>query len=249
MLNNLWGKIAQRENMTETEYISEPSKYFESIEDREGCRHLRRTICSCELGRYRITRSTTYLQHCGRDIICNSSSQIETLCSTGKNERTCSLLRQTLSFMNTNQSYGTQQSETDLENGPMKYPMAESCYLLGWGQRIMVMSMWTKASRENLLVKSKIWHWTTTLHSWSIFIRCWSGSSQNLEFFKKLWITTGSENIKTEERLLRNNQRITDSHKTNMWSYPTDMIINSKENKKTEVSGCVNTKCNVKDCL
>ena len=27
MLNSLWGKLAQRENMTKTEYISEPSKY------------------------------------------------------------------------------------------------------------------------------------------------------------------------------------------------------------------------------
>ena len=28
MLNSLWGKLAQRENLTGTEYISEPSKFF-----------------------------------------------------------------------------------------------------------------------------------------------------------------------------------------------------------------------------
>ena len=31
MLNSLWGKLAQRENMTKTEYISEPSKYFDLV--------------------------------------------------------------------------------------------------------------------------------------------------------------------------------------------------------------------------
>ncbi|MCG8079176.1 MAG: hypothetical protein JAY75_23495, partial [Candidatus Thiodiazotropha taylori] len=30
-LNNLWGKLAQRDNMTKTEYISEPSTYFELV--------------------------------------------------------------------------------------------------------------------------------------------------------------------------------------------------------------------------
>ena len=28
MLNSLWGKLAQRKNLTRTEYISEPSKFF-----------------------------------------------------------------------------------------------------------------------------------------------------------------------------------------------------------------------------
>ena len=31
MLNSLWGKLAQRENMTKTEYISEPSKFFDLV--------------------------------------------------------------------------------------------------------------------------------------------------------------------------------------------------------------------------
>ena len=31
MLNSLWGKLAQRENMTKTEYNSEPSKYFDLV--------------------------------------------------------------------------------------------------------------------------------------------------------------------------------------------------------------------------
>ena len=31
MLNSLWGKRAQRENMTKTEYIAEPSKYFDLV--------------------------------------------------------------------------------------------------------------------------------------------------------------------------------------------------------------------------
>lgn len=31
MLNSLWGKLAQREKMTKTEYISEPSKYFDLV--------------------------------------------------------------------------------------------------------------------------------------------------------------------------------------------------------------------------
>ena len=31
MLNCLWGKLAQREKMTQTEYISKPSKYFDLI--------------------------------------------------------------------------------------------------------------------------------------------------------------------------------------------------------------------------
>ena len=31
MLNSLWGKLAQREKMTKTEYISDPAKYFELI--------------------------------------------------------------------------------------------------------------------------------------------------------------------------------------------------------------------------
>ena len=31
MLNSLWGKLAQRENMTKTEYISEPSRYFDLV--------------------------------------------------------------------------------------------------------------------------------------------------------------------------------------------------------------------------
>ena len=28
MLNSLWGKLAQRDNMTKTEYFSEPAKFF-----------------------------------------------------------------------------------------------------------------------------------------------------------------------------------------------------------------------------
>ena len=31
MLNCLWGKLAQREKLTQTEYISDPSKYFELV--------------------------------------------------------------------------------------------------------------------------------------------------------------------------------------------------------------------------
>ena len=31
MLNSLWGKLAQRENMTKTEYFSEPSKFFDLV--------------------------------------------------------------------------------------------------------------------------------------------------------------------------------------------------------------------------
>ena len=31
MLNSLWGKLAQRDKMTKTEYISEPSKYFDLV--------------------------------------------------------------------------------------------------------------------------------------------------------------------------------------------------------------------------
>ena len=31
MLNSLWGKLAQRENLTRTEYISEPSKFFDLV--------------------------------------------------------------------------------------------------------------------------------------------------------------------------------------------------------------------------
>ena len=31
MLSSLWGKLAQGENMTKTEYISEPSKYFDLV--------------------------------------------------------------------------------------------------------------------------------------------------------------------------------------------------------------------------
>ena len=31
MLNSLWGKLAQRENLTRTEYISEPSKSFDLV--------------------------------------------------------------------------------------------------------------------------------------------------------------------------------------------------------------------------
>ena len=31
ILNSLWGKLAQRENMTKTEYISEPSKFFDLV--------------------------------------------------------------------------------------------------------------------------------------------------------------------------------------------------------------------------
>ena len=31
MLNSLWGKLAQRETVTKTEYISEPSKYFDLV--------------------------------------------------------------------------------------------------------------------------------------------------------------------------------------------------------------------------
>ena len=41
-LDSLWGKPGQREKMTKTEYISEPSKYL-PIENRE-CRLLRRSI-------------------------------------------------------------------------------------------------------------------------------------------------------------------------------------------------------------
>ena len=31
MLNSLWGKLAQRENMTKTKYFSEPSKFFDLV--------------------------------------------------------------------------------------------------------------------------------------------------------------------------------------------------------------------------
>ena len=31
MLNSLWGKLAQRENMTKTEYFSEPSLFFDLV--------------------------------------------------------------------------------------------------------------------------------------------------------------------------------------------------------------------------
>ena len=31
MLNSLWGKLAQRENMTKAEYISEPAKFFDLV--------------------------------------------------------------------------------------------------------------------------------------------------------------------------------------------------------------------------
>ena len=31
MLNSLWGKLAQQENMTKTEYFSEPSKFFDLV--------------------------------------------------------------------------------------------------------------------------------------------------------------------------------------------------------------------------
>ena len=31
MLNSLWGKLAQRDNMTKTEYFSEPAKFFDLV--------------------------------------------------------------------------------------------------------------------------------------------------------------------------------------------------------------------------
>ena len=31
MLNSLWGKLTQREKLAKTEYISEPSKYFDLV--------------------------------------------------------------------------------------------------------------------------------------------------------------------------------------------------------------------------
>ena len=128
MLNSLWGKLAQRENMTKAEYISEPSKFFDLVTNPNK---IVKNVDICRENLLLVNRDDTESSvephACSKVIVAafvTAQARLKLVEPLEKlNERV--LYFDTDSII-TNPSYGILLlSTTDLENGQMKCPMLE----------------------------------------------------------------------------------------------------------------------------
>ena len=162
MLNSLWGKLAQRENLTRTEYISEPSTFFDLVTnptklvknvDVYGEQFL--------LVNWEDMDSVMEAHACSNVVIAafvTAQARLKLYGVLEKlNERVLYFDTDSIIYVHKpDQTYGIQLSSIiDLENGRTKYQMQKLRNLYEWDQRTMVTNMWIKMVSASQRLKSK----------------------------------------------------------------------------------------------
>ena len=130
MLNSLWGKLVQRDKMAKTEYISEPSKYFD-LETNPS-----KIVKKIDLYGDRFvhvnwedTESLVEPHTCsnvvmGSFVIAQARLKLYGILEK-LNERVLYFDTDSIIYVHTNQTCGIQPLATNLVNGQMKFPRPE----------------------------------------------------------------------------------------------------------------------------